>query len=186
VFLNKYMSKDNRSRHPRYTTDAFEVATGVMNQAYVQCVALQPNNLKAEEQLQVPLDYLKQLPWQWQETRFVDGYPGRYAVVARKAVAGLKDTRGNDIDAKGQWYVAGLNGTNEPMTLQLQLPDVVAKQEVKALCDVVDKKAAKKTQKAAQMEKPANYDAQLTTLKVDKKGLLTITMQPHGGFVINY
>ena len=186
VFLNKYMSKDNRSRHPRQTTDAFEVATGVMNQTYVQCVALQPNNLKAEEGLQVPLDYLKRLPWQWQETRFVDGYPGKYAVVARKAAPGLKDTRGNDIDAKGQWYVAGLNGTDQPMTLRLQLPDAVAKQEVTALCDVVDKKTAKQAAKNAKGQTTTAYDAQLATMKVDKKGLLTITMQPRGGFVVTY
>ena len=195
VFLNKFMSKDNRSRHPRYTTDAFEVATAVMNQAYVQCVALQPNNLLPEEQLQLPLNYLKRLPWQWRETRYVDGYPGRYAVVARRAIPALRDSRGNTVDADGAWYVAGLNGTDEPMTLTLSLPGVTARQQVELFGDkpVKAQKKAKANKKVGQTNGQTdsdklvtNYEAQLSTLTADKRGLVTVTMQPRGGFVIKY
>jgi hypothetical protein len=45
VIMNKYMSRDNKSRHQRQTTDAFEMATAFTNQAAIQCVATQPNNL---------------------------------------------------------------------------------------------------------------------------------------------
>jgi len=185
VFLNKFMSKDNRSRHPRYTTDAFEVATAVMNQTYIQCMAVQPNNLLPEEGMQLPLDYLKRLPWQWRDTRYADGYPGRYAVVARRAVPGLKDTRGNVIDAEGRWYVAGLNGTDNVMTLTLTLPDVVAKQQLELLGDL-PQKAAKKAKAAKDAPATTNYEAQLTTITADKRGQVKVTMQPRGGFVISY
>ena len=188
VFLNKRMSKDNSSRHPRYTTDAFEVATAVMNQTYIQCIAVQPNNLLPEEQLQLPLDYLKRLPWQWRDTRYVDGYPGRYAVVARRAVPGLRDTRGNVVDAQGRWYVAGLNGTDQPMTLTLSLPDMKPRQQAELFGDKPGKtnKKGKKATAADSAGIFTSYDAQLTTVTADKRGQLRVTMQPRGGFVISY
>ena len=106
VIMNRYMSRDNKSRHQRYTSDVFELATGITNQTLVQCIAMQPNNL--QELPQFELDFIRQLPTQWDETRFIDGYPSRYVVMARRHGT--------------QWYVAGLNGTNQPMTLNLSLP----------------------------------------------------------------
>ena len=107
IIMNKYMSKDNKSRHTRKTTDIFELASGITMQTSVQCVAMQPNNLS-----ELPLfemDFLRQLPTTWDETRFIDGYPGQYVVMARKAT-------------NGKWYVAGLNAKKEPLTLTLTLP----------------------------------------------------------------
>jgi alpha-glucosidase len=40
--------------------------------------------------------------------KFVDGYPGQYAVLARQAPGGT-------------WYVAGINATDAPKTIQLDL-----------------------------------------------------------------
>jgi hypothetical protein len=54
---------------------------------------MQPNNLT--ELPQAELDFLKELPTTWDETRFIDGYPGKYVVLARR--------HGE------QWYIAGLN-----------------------------------------------------------------------------
>ena len=107
VILNKYISKDNKSRHTRKTTDIFELASGLIMQTSVQCVAIQPNNL--DELPKFELDFLRGLPTTWEETRFIDGYPGRYVVLARKAT-------------DGQWHVAGLNALKEPLTLTLDLP----------------------------------------------------------------
>ena len=45
TIMNKYLSKDNKSRHRRYTTDVFEMASAIMNQAAIQCIAIYPNNL---------------------------------------------------------------------------------------------------------------------------------------------
>lgn len=107
IIMNKYLSKDNKSRHTRKTTDIFELASGITMQTSVQCVAMQPNNL--QELPQFEMDFLRQLPTTWEETRFVDGYPGKYVVLARKCTNGV-------------WYVAGLNAQKEPLTLTLQLP----------------------------------------------------------------
>ena len=106
IIMNKWMSRDNKSRHTRKTTDIFEMAAGIIMQTSVQCVAMQPNNL--EELPQFEMDFLRQLPTTWEETRFIDGYPGKYVILARKAT-------------NGQWYIAGLNALKEPLTLTLDL-----------------------------------------------------------------
>ena len=108
IIMNKFMSTDNKSRHSRKTTDIFELASGITMQTSVQCVAMQPNNL--QELPQFEMDFLRELPTTWVETRFIDGYPGKYVVMARKAT-------------NGKWYIAGLNAQKEPLTLTLDLKD---------------------------------------------------------------
>jgi hypothetical protein len=105
VIMNKWMSTDNKSRHTRKTTDIFEMASGITMQTSVQCVAMQPNNLQELEKFE--MDFLRQLPTTWDETRFIDGYPGKYVVMARR--------HGSD------WYIAGLNAQNTPLNLTIDL-----------------------------------------------------------------
>ena len=155
VIMNKYLSKDNSSRHQRQTTDVFEIATAFTNQTAVQCIAMQPNNL--QELGSVELDFLKLIPTTWDETRFIDGYPGRYVVLAR---------RHGD-----KWYVAGLNALKEPLTLTVDLSMFEAGSTLSQLIDATDKKGSI-TGVATQQ------------LKTDKKGLAKIKMQPNGGIVI--
>ncbi len=121
VIMNKYMSKDNKTRHTRKTTDAFEIASAFTNQTAIQCIAMQPNNL--QELPQQELDFLKQIPTTWDETRLLDGYPGKYVVLARRHGT--------------QWYVAGLNALKEPLTLTL---DLAAFNVTKQFNDQTDKK----------------------------------------------
>ena len=106
IIMNKFMSTDNKSRHSRKTTDIFELASGITMQTSVQCVAMQPGNL--QELSQFEMDFLRELPTTWEETRFIDGYPGKYVVMARKAT-------------NGKWYIAGLNAQKEPLALTLDL-----------------------------------------------------------------
>ena len=106
IIMNKFMSTDNKSRHSRKTTDIFELASGITMQTSVQCVAMQPNNL--QELPQFEMDFLRELPTTWEETRFIDGYPGKYVVMARKAT-------------NGKWYIAGLNAQKEPLALTIDL-----------------------------------------------------------------
>lgn len=106
IIMNRNMSRDNKSRHTRKTTDVFEMASGIIMQTSVQCVAIQPNNL--QELPQVELDFLKAIPTTWEETRYIDGYPGKFVVLARRH--------------NNQWYIAGLNAEKETKTLTLQLP----------------------------------------------------------------
>ena len=155
VIMNRYLSRDNKSRHQRFTSDVFEMATAITNQCSVNCIAMQPNNLN--ELPQFELDFLRQIPTSWDETRFIDGYPTRYAVIARRT--------GN------QWYIGGLNGTDQPITLTLQLP-MFAGKTVQYYVDE-PKKAGEILPTSA-----------LKSLKVNKKGEAKVTIQPMGGIVL--
>ena len=106
IIMNRFMSRDNKSRHTRKTSDTFELATGITNQSSIQCVALQPNNLS--ELPATTLDFLRQLPTTWDETRLVEGYPTRYVVLARRHGS--------------QWLVGGLNAEDTDKVLTLSLP----------------------------------------------------------------
>ncbi len=152
VIMNKYMSKDNKSRHTRKTTDVFEMATAFTNQTAVQCVAMQPNNLG--ELPDVELDFLKRIPTTWDETRFIDGYPGKYVVLARR--------QGQ------QWWVAGLNATKQPLRLTIDVAPYGLKTQ---LCDRVDKKSGA-------------VSTVQGDLKVNKKGMTEIVIQPNGGIIL--
>ena len=121
VFLNKCLNRSNDGGTIRRTTDIFQLATAVLFQNPIQNFALAPNNLT--DAPQICLDFMKQVPTTWDETRFIDGYPGRYIVLARR--------HGNT------WYIAAANATAEPLKLKLDLP-VLAGQEVSLYSD--DKK----------------------------------------------
>ena len=112
VILNDYISRDNKSRHPRYTTNTFELASGITNQCAVNCVALTPQALPNVPQFQQ--DFLKRLPTTWDETRFIDGYPGKYIVLARRHGT--------------EWFVAALNGTDAPLKVSFMLPMLAGQQ----------------------------------------------------------
>jgi hypothetical protein len=118
-------------------------------------VAIYPNNL--EELPQHELDFLKEIPTTWEETQFIDGYPTKYAVLARRT--------------GDKWYVAGLNGTKEQKTLTLQLP-MLAGKTVRYYTD----KPIKKGELL-----PAS---KLKNLKVGKNGETKVTIQPMGGIII--
>ena len=106
IIMNRFLSRDNASRHTRKTTDVFEMASGIIMQTSIQCVAMQPNNL--DELPQVEIDFLKNLPSAWEETVFIDGYPGKFVILARKSA--------------GKWYVSGLNGESNMKEMEVELP----------------------------------------------------------------
>lgn len=104
-FLNKRLNRNNDGGTTRRTTDVFQLATTVLLQNTVQNFALAPNNLK--DVPAVCMDFMKRVPTTWDETRFVDGYPGKYVVLARRQ----GDT----------WYLAAVNAGKEPLKLKLDL-----------------------------------------------------------------
>ncbi len=108
VIMNDFMSRDNASRHRRYTSRLFELATTITNQTSVNCVAITPNVVDNLNYLEK--DFLHRIPVDWSDTRFIDGYPTRYAIIARK-----------DVNT-GRWYVGGINGTTKAMAKTISLP----------------------------------------------------------------
>lgn len=105
VFLNDFLTKDNKSRNKRLTTDAFQMATAVLFQNPVQPFALTPNNLTEAESFLI--DFMKEVPTTWDETLFIDGYPGQYAILARRH--------------KDKWYIAGVNAKKESMKIKIDI-----------------------------------------------------------------
>lgn len=106
TFLNKRYNRTNDGGTTRRTSDVFQLATAVLFQNPIQNFALAPNNLT--DAPEVALDFMKQIPTTWDETVFIDGYPGKYAVLARR--------HGN------RWYIAGINAQKESLKLSLNLP----------------------------------------------------------------
>ncbi len=166
VMMNKYFSKDNKSRHQRYTSDIFEMATAITNQSSVNCVCLYPNNLQDVPQWE--LDWLKAVPTAWDDVKFIAGYPTRYAVVARKASA---VNTGTAAASAGRWFVGGLNATDKPLALTLNLP-MFAGKTVTYLTDQPKKKGEK------------FFTSVKKTLKVGKDGKAKVVIQPNGGIII--
>ncbi|MEO6721826.1 MAG: glycoside hydrolase family 97 catalytic domain-containing protein [Ferruginibacter sp.] len=106
VLLNKYLVKSNETRNKRLTTDAFQLATSILFQNAVQMFGLTPNNLTDVPAFEI--DFMKKVPTTWDETVYIDGYPGKYIVLARR--------NGTN------WYVAGVNAGKEALKLTVKLP----------------------------------------------------------------
>ena len=105
--LNKYYNADNAPRGSRrVTSDVFALATAVLFQSPVQHFALAPNNLTDAPAWAI--DFMKEVPTTWDEVRFIDGYPGKYVILAR---------RHGD-----KWYIAGVNAQKETLKLKVNLP----------------------------------------------------------------
>jgi len=89
----------------RTTRNGFELAESVLFLSGIQHFAETPEGMAG-----VPAyvkDFLRDLPRSWDDVKFVDGYPGRHAVIARKS--------GN------AWYVAGFNAGEREVMLDLDL-----------------------------------------------------------------
>jgi len=91
------------SQHPHNTTHAHELALTVLYESGLQHLADRPESFLAQPQ---PVQqFLGQLPAVWDETRLVSGYPADHAIIARRSGK--------------TWYVAGINGTEQPRDLDL-------------------------------------------------------------------
>lgn len=105
TIFNRRMSRDNNSGNTRRTGDVFQLATSVLFQNPVQNFGLTPKNLT--ETAPDAISFMKEVPTTWDDTKLIEGYPGRYVVLAR---------RHGD-----KWYIAGVNALKEPLKLKLDL-----------------------------------------------------------------
>ena len=100
------------SQHPHITTNVHELALTVLFESGLQHLADRPSSyLNQPQEVQ---DFLSTLPSVWDETRLVSGDPGHHAVIARRS--------------GDSWYVAGINGTDEPLELTLDLTEFAGKE----------------------------------------------------------
>jgi hypothetical protein len=119
--LNKFYNPGNipNKGSKRMTSDVFALATAVLFQSGVQHFALAPNNLTDAPQWAI--DFMKNVPTTWDEVRYIDGYPGKYVVLARRKA--------------DKWYIAGINAQNETMKLKLNLPMIDGGSQLKMYSD---------------------------------------------------
>ncbi|WKL50519.1 glycoside hydrolase family 97 catalytic domain-containing protein [Flavobacterium pectinovorum] len=119
--LNKFYNSDNISNKgsKRITSDVFALATAVLFQSGVQHFALAPNNLTDAPDWAI--NFMKEVPTTWDEIRFLEGYPGKYAVFARRK--------------ENKWYIAGINAQKETIKLKLKLPMIASGTALKYYSD---------------------------------------------------
>lgn len=121
--LNKYYNARNAPRgSQRRTSDVFALATAVMFQSPVQHFALAPNNLTDAPAWAI--DFMKKVPTLWDEVKYIDGYPGKYVIMARRH----GDT----------WYVVGINAEKETLKVEVELPMFAQGDVVKLYSDDKD------------------------------------------------
>ena len=90
----------------RRTTNGFEIALSVIFTSGIQHIAETPTGMASQKDF--VREFMSYLPETWDDLKFIDGYPGKYVVLARK--------KGN------VWYIAGINGENLEHTVTLNFP----------------------------------------------------------------
>lgn len=105
------------------TSYAHQLALSVVFESGVQNFA---DNYKSYQSLPASaLNFLKQIPTAWDETKLLDGYPGDYVVMARR---------------KGEvWYIGGINGKNQSREIQLDLSLLSPVKNIELIADGSDR-----------------------------------------------
>jgi hypothetical protein len=89
----------------RVTENSFELAQSVLMTSGIQHFAEIPEGMATAPDY--VKNFLRELPREWDDVKFIDGFPGKYIVLARRA--------------GDSWYVAGLNAEKEIKALELDL-----------------------------------------------------------------
>jgi hypothetical protein len=95
----------------RRTSSAFELALSVLFTSGIQHYAEIPEGMaKAPAYVR---EFLTRVPSVWDDVKFLDGYPGKFIVLARRS--------GN------RWYLAGINAEVTPRAVMLDLTELKAR-----------------------------------------------------------
>jgi len=113
------MVLDRYPRTERRTTAASELAQAILFTSGITHYAEIPEGMaKAPEYVR---EFLRGIPSIWDDIRFLDGYPGRYVVLARRS--------GQD------WYIAGANGEESARAVTLDLREFAAGRTLTLITD---------------------------------------------------
>ena len=108
----------------RRTTDGFEIALSVLFTSGIEHIAETPTGMNAQKDF--VKEYMSSLPETWDDVKFIDGYPGKFVVLARR---------------KGdKWYIAGINGENSNHNITLNVSFVSKSSKGFIITDSDDKK----------------------------------------------
>jgi hypothetical protein len=143
---------DRIKRIQRRTTSTFELALSVLFTSGIQHYAEIPEGM-AKTPAYVR-EFLKRVPSVWDDTKFLDGYPGKLVLLARRG--------------EGRWYVAGINGEAITKKIMLNLSELGVSGSANLITDGEGGNLS--------------FRQRAVRLAPDKK--LEVTLAPHGGFVI--
>ena len=145
---------DARDRLPHLTTNPHELALSVVFESALQHFVSTPAMIDAQPEF--VRDFLTAVPTVWDETRLVDGYPGRLAVLARR--------RGTD------WYVGAITSDTLVSAVEVPLRFLGAGTfEVDLISDGED------------VDRFAHASETLT-----RRDTMTVELAPRGGFVARF
>lgn len=145
---------DRFPRTARRTTSAFELALSVLFTSGIQHYAEIPEGMaKAPTYVR---EFLKSVPAVWDDTRFLDGHPGTFAVLARRG--------------GGRWYVAGINGEDVEKNLTLDLRELRTRGPGALIADGPG----------------GNLSFRQETVRVGPDMKLAVMLPPRGGFVLTF
>lgn len=108
----------------RRTTAGFELALSVLFTSGIQHIAETPCGMAKQEEF--IKEYMRSFPETWDDVKFIEGYPGKYVVLARKK--------------ENTWYIAGINGENTERTVELRLPFIPKNAKGFVITDAEDTK----------------------------------------------
>jgi alpha-glucosidase len=112
----------------RRTTNGFEIALSVLFTSGIQHIAETPAGMASQKDFVI--DYMSSLPETWDEVKFVDGFPGKFVILARR---------------KGkQWYIAGINGETTEHTISFKAPFIDRNSKATMITDGDEKELIKK------------------------------------------
>jgi alpha-glucosidase len=146
------MVLDRLPHTERRTTSAFELALSVLFTSGLQHYAETPEGMaKAPDYVR---EFIKQIPSIWDDTKFIDGYPGKFVVLARRAGA--------------RWYLTGINGEQTPLNLTLDLRSIPSVRTGQLITD----------------GEGGNLSFTQRSINLNSVKNLQISLKPYGGFVI--
>ena len=154
----------SNSQHPHITTNAHELALTVLFESGLQHLADRPESFLAQpEEVK---QFLGKLPAVWDETKLIAGYPGQNVVLARRSGK--------------TWYVAGINGTDDPLTISLKtLPSSLSHQT----SDINHLPSSLSLQPSSLITSFADKGEQEWDISTMKELPQAITLLPRGGFI---
>jgi alpha-glucosidase len=143
---------DQIRRIQRKTTSAFELSLSVLFTSGIQHYAEIPEGMaKVPDYVR---DFLRHVPSVWDDTKFLDGWPGKFVALARKG--------------DGRWYVAGINAEAGPRKLTLDLRELGASKSGVLIAD----------------GDGGNLSFRRETVKLPDDAKFELTLPSDGGFVL--
>ena len=142
--------------YPRKTTVSHELALAVVYQSAIIHFADEPKSYL--EQPAEVIDFLKSVPVQFDEIRYLDGYPGEFIAVAKRK--------------KRDWYIGVISGSDKEIKLDLKI-------------DFLEQKYFDSSLEINDLNNKDDFIIRRIKNKVKDK-IYSIKIKPYGGAILSF